>query len=550
MSNMTFAQRQIVGEYRYLIFACFYQTLDFTEWGRPEDEPFYLSVLDAMPFSPRHLETNKGHASWDSENGRYNAEGEFRHIYEDVLPPYCTGFKSFLGYKLDTCRPIEVGQLLDTRFPKVDEIDCDYLTDILSEIQLDIKRGFGYDPGQPKGIDRVLPAGHAIDVNLQGAKRWLEKAYARAKEARDKSLSDLLANRLAKQNRIYDARGKLYKARADQEKRQSATDFKRSHSNTNPVKPATILERNKQAEMAYQAIRGQFKTNDYLRWELFEEAPTGEEVQRNYDELIPPYSLRYPTMLGFVFSCIEPITVPHVLDAHFSKPDRLDCDYINDVLIEIEKIVSANYSFSPKSSDGIDYYNGCENESQMMEATYAGVNTDNKFTELVTKNIERARKWLVRNEESLSTLKHNHDTPAADVSTSVNRVNSSAQATPTATREMPVIEWAGKVADLAELFYRLARAGFIDLAAHRSPEGNLLGVCRHICQVFQVAPAHREGAAKNLYAYLSKFTPEQLTKGEIDEATLSRSTGRKPSNVSTVRMTDTLSGFSPTTDTE
>jgi hypothetical protein len=114
---------------------------------------------------------------------------------------------------------------------------------------------------------------------------------------------------------------------------------------------------------------------------------------------------------------------------------------------------------------------------------------------------------------------------------------------PAVNPSLPSVNWTGSVADLAELFYRLAKAGFIDLAAIRKPEGNLLGLCRHVCQLFEFPPERREKAAKSLNAYLSQFTFEQLDKGKFEGNILSEVIGRKTNSPNTLRIEAALEGF-------
>jgi hypothetical protein len=136
--------------------------------------------------------------------------------------------------------------------------------------------------------------------------------------------------------------------------------------------------------------------------------------------------------------------------------------------------------------------------------------------------------------------------PPPDVST----ITQPTQPNPIPPAILPVLAWNGSVSDLAETLYRLARAGFIDLAAHCPPEGNRLALCRHLCQLFQVPVTARNGAVKNLNACLGKFTAEQLTPGPVDEETLSRAIGRKPNSPKTVQLAATLGNLKPSTEAE
>ena len=88
--------------------------------------------------------------------------------------------------------------------------------------------------------------------------------------------------------------------------------------------------------------------------------------------------------------------------------------------------------------------------------------------------------------------------------------------------ELPVLRWHRSVADLAELFYRLAKGGFIDLSAYRQPNGgNLSALCRQVCYLFQVPPEQSKDAASALKAALNMLLREdEMQPGPVDEQLL------------------------------
>ncbi len=441
---------------------------------------------------------------------RMNPEaGVWRPEYDDVMPTYCDGFKSYLGYYLMTNGPLKVQSFFRARFPRPDEVDCEYLTEVLAEIGIDVEKGFGFDPGQRDGLDAYLPPEPGTTSSIDAARRWLTKAQAKAAH-----LPPI----------VYTPMVDMPPTNQTQPKATRKMD-----------RPNTILGRSELAEKEYQNTRAQFKTRDFLKWWLPIVNQDGTEGEHSYDELIPPYCHRYATALGFTFSCIDTAAVPVVLDKHFRNPDKLDLDYLHDVLAKIEDVIGCNYSFSTSAGDGIDYYNGFENESQMMDADRRGVDTSNKHEWRVKGNVERSRKWMTRVEETLQKVVAPQPQPEP-------------VAPAPATVALPALTWSGSVADLAETLYRLARAGFIDLAAHWPPGGNRTALCRHVCQLFQVPVTARTGVVKSLNAYLGKFTAEQVAPGPLDEAVLSAAIGRKPNSKSTVLLADTLGGLGSDAD--
>lgn len=449
---------------------------------------------------------------------------KFEPYYQDVLPAYCDAFKSYLGYRLSTCKPVEVGLILDNKFIKPDQIDCDYLTDILAEIGIDIEKGYGYDPGKLDGLDSYLSVEPNIHPNLKSAYRWIERTReVIAKAARHNT----------------------------ENTRREPVEMTLPTSPQNLPRPASTFERQKLADTYYYDMRGHFKSKDYTDWREIK-MPDGKAVAINYEDVILPYCRLYPKMLGYVFSCIDSMDVPNVLDKHFRKPDLIDIDYINDVFNDIQGVLDSNYSFSTTAQDGIDYYNGFKNESEMFHLSFENVDTSNKnLVRFVTPNLERAKKWLTRTEELIRlNLTSTKPEPISTTTTNTGSPDKQKSSAAYAPVETNTIAWQGSIADLAEVFYRLARAGMIDLATPRGPEGNMLGVCRQICQLFQVPPKAQDGAVKNLYAYINKFSAEQLAPGPIDEAALPKAIGRKYTNRNTQHLNTTLGNLSPTNEDE
>ncbi|MCR5889448.1 hypothetical protein LRS06_17060 [Hymenobacter sp. J193] len=408
-------------------------------------------------------------------------------------------------------KPVEVASVIERKLDKADEVDCDYLADILAEIKLDALQGLSYDPGQKWGIDRHSAPTSVLEYNLQSADRWLAKRRA------------LLLKSIVLTGQL----GSEYQKRNGE---KNETMNQRSYS---------IRQRMQNAEQAYEEAKARFRSKDYTDWFEDIKLPNGEVRHHSFDDFIKPYCRRYPTMLGYIFSCIDNLEVAPVLDKHFPAFDKIDADYLDDALSEIEGIVGA-YSFSTTSNDGIDYYNGYKNESEMFNASMEGQNTDNRFAPKVISNVARARKWAVTN--PMIPVSSSPITDETNVHSKVVEpvLPALKPERNLANGELTSLEWLGNGADLAELFYRLAKAGFINLSQFRPPNGgNMTSLCKHICQLFQVGqtPEKNDAAAVALQKALAKFATDELEPGEVDEQALWRKPiERRPGNAKSARV--------------
>ena len=520
MSGIILAKRQMFDERLYAAYRYTFRTSDFTQWTI---YPNFFETEQFWPDFQRHifegiyyLEPSQDYRNVikdNSEKPRFNPiAGVYKPEYNDIIPAYCSGFKSYIGYRLSTCKPVEVGEILDNKFPRPDETDCDYLTDILSEVEIEVSQGLGYDPGQCNGIDIYMPAEPVIHANLKTAARWVIKARTHVDEVR------------------------TYTPRAP--RKDTVEQMAPAQTTT---RPNTILGRVEAAQKTYQDtleyFKKQGKSRDFTVWELDITLPDGSQKTLHSDQLIPPYCRQFPTALGYVLTHTEVKYVAEVMDFHFPNPDKLDCDYLTDVLNEIEGILNVGYLFSPKAQDGIDYYCGFKNDSEMFHASLDGIDTSNtRHKEASEPVIERAKKWLT-GAEAMSFAKlppvgpdsrHSEITPPSTPPVASSLLT-----------ELPGLKWEKRVADIGELFYRLAKGGFIDLREYREPNaGNLSALCRHICRLFQVPPDRSKDAAVALKAIMNTLLRgDTMEPGPVDEQLLwKKPLDRRPGNNASARV--------------
>ncbi|WP_125921672.1 hypothetical protein [Hymenobacter lapidarius] len=222
------------------------------------------------------------------------------------------------------------------------------------------------------------------------------------------------------------------------------------------------------------------------------------------------YGPLYTTCLITYFGNCDVYMVRPYLNKQWKHIDIIDLEYLKGVFAEIRlRIVEASTSLLGRKN----YY--CSILDRFVDCD-----------KRVVANCELAELWLEEKRQSMNQTSIQLPSPVRNDPSSLN--------------------WTGSVADLAELLYRMARGGFIDLAAHRGPDGNLSALCRHVCQLFQVPPTASKNAATALSTYLSKFTPEQLSQGHVDEEVLSKANGRKPNNANTIRLANVLNGLDST----
>lgn len=282
------------------------------------------------------------------------------------------------------------------------------------------------------------------------------------------------------------------------------------------MRPQSTSGRQKIAERLYQLLIKAFNTHDFTEWvenlyvyvdfntglhnyydALFEKREitqrTNAALNEDYFDVLPPYSSGFVPYLGYKFCILKPVEVGTLLDTKFPNPDVIDCDYIDDIIAEIQNTVEEGYGFDPVQPDGLDYEFSVER--------------------IFHSNIESGFRWLVRHRTRLSKLP----------------VQSPVEHQPEPlTPQVPIpaisipLQWLGQVADLAELLHRLEKGGTISLKSYFDKGGKGVDLCRGFANVFAF---REEKAVDNLNGYLSHLK-KSVGPGEIDWDVM-RKIGRK-----------------------
>lgn len=281
------------------------------------------------------------------------------------------------------------------------------------------------------------------------------------------------------------------------------------------MRPTTTLGRVEQAQKQYVENSSKLKGYDFTEWKLKTTLPSGEEELLYSDQLIPPYSRRFPMALGYVLNHIEAKYVAEVLDFHFPEPDQLDCDYLTDVFEEIMGIMNVGYLFSPTAQDGIDYYCGFGGESKMFRASMDGIDTSNtREKELLIPVMERAQKWLSRAEETAAIRKSKQPD-----SSKQSESPKSTPAPPQTPLILPPLEWKGTGVELAALFVELDAKGYIQLPGinnfDRTPWEK---ICRAIVGLFTITTQRKDSTGEPWYNFSRNFVSraENEKTGELE----------------------------------
>lgn len=105
-------------------------------------------------------------------------------------------------------------------------------------------------------------------------------------------------------------------------------------------RPKSFAERSEQAETLYNELTAKFRTHKFIDWgvltEWQEEDEDGERV--SFLHAVPAYSWRFDEYLAYFVSGYTPVNIPRLLEMHFSEPDKMDLEYLEDILTELEKI--------------------------------------------------------------------------------------------------------------------------------------------------------------------------------------------------------------------
>ncbi|GAA3992350.1 hypothetical protein [Hymenobacter antarcticus] len=284
-----------------------------------------------------------------------------------------------------------------------------------------------------------------------------------------------------------------------------------------------ISGRQKLAERVYQLLVKAFDTSNFTQW-YFDEKVFTEDIEKDishrlYDyfdsinnkkdfkdrepnedndsncsyfyDSIPPYSSGFASYLGYMLGILKPVEVGAVLDEKFPNPDVLDCDYLDDILAEIQNTIAEGHGYDPGQNGGIEYGFPAER--------------------ITSPNLDSAYRWQVRNRTRLLRIQSYPVTPTVPTSQPVQ-----ANASPV------LLQWLGQVADLAELLHRLEKGGIIDLKRYFENGGKGIDLCRGITNVFAF---REEKVVDNLNGYLSHLK-KSVGPGEIDEGVMIK-IGRK-----------------------
>jgi hypothetical protein len=99
------------------------------------------------------------------------------------------------------------------------------------------------------------------------------------------------------------------------------------------LRPKNFRERRLQADEKYDELYAMFRTHNFLDW------GTLTEVQaKGYLKAVPPYSWRFDEFLAYWMSGGEPAGVPALMEEFFPDPDEIECDYIQNLVDELERI--------------------------------------------------------------------------------------------------------------------------------------------------------------------------------------------------------------------
>jgi len=273
-----------------------------------------------------------------------------------------------------------------------------------------------------------------------------------------------------------------------------------------------LSERRRIADRIYHVFVRAFGTHDFTEWKSYpvEEAPnslynalreyttiievrnsldsrTYRELDTSYLDIMPPYCSRFTPYFGYKLCTYKPVDIGMLLDAKFETPDATDCDYLEDVVAEIQDYVARGIGFDPGHDDGLDYLLPAES--------------------IVTANIDSSLRWIVRTRTRLV------NTPAFTPPT---------QTVSTKPQKAPRIEWYGEVTDLAEILHRLERGGKISLKKYFENGGKGVDLCRRLIDIFYFGDSK---AVDNLNGYLSHLK-KAFGPGEIDEGVMQK-IGRK-----------------------
>lgn len=108
--------------------------------------------------------------------------------------------------------------------------------------------------------------------------------------------------------------------------------------------PATLNERRIQGEKVYNFFYNKFKTHFPGDWS---EPDWGGEYMLSF----PPYSYRFDEFFGYVLTI--GIGVTNALNIFFPNPDKIDLDYLEDILFTLDQMVDAETGYACTKGIGV-----------------------------------------------------------------------------------------------------------------------------------------------------------------------------------------------------
>ncbi|MBF9238388.1 hypothetical protein I2I05_13365 [Hymenobacter sp. BT683] len=242
-------------------------------------------------------------------------------------------------------------------------------------------------------------------------------------------------------------------------------------------RPPTILER-RNLVIANTEIERKKKADSYRPLKELGSSDFPVLKLRKRQELPQPYGGEFPTYLANLLRAWPYNEVEGHLNVLFPDCDNVDCEYLEEVLVEIrlQKIWA-------------------KDRPRYIKTPGSG--------KLFVANAAKVDKWIKKQRLRLTKEEHVRENPI--------------EAT---------IPFKGTVSALAEALYRLERKGHISLLDYRKTEGNMAALCRTLCRVFILHTTSSKNPALALQLALSKIPSERLGIGEPEVAVLN-ALGRK-----------------------
>jgi hypothetical protein len=242
-------------------------------------------------------------------------------------------------------------------------------------------------------------------------------------------------------------------------------------------RPTTIEGRMAAAHAAEPSQRRITLFNDLPRKHLGSTAygnkTTFHSVERNL--LTSVYTDQFEENLGLSLRQWRVVEVAGNLQKCFPTCDALDCEYLEDVLSELQ--LPAHWS---------------------QNRSIAGPG------ERFTQNALRVIRWISQQRARLGVPPV---LPPAKPSTGKGGIEAT-------------LPFLGTVSDLALILYTLERQGKIDLQAYRAQGGNVAALCRTLCRVLPPAASSSGNPAQALQLALGKIPPGSHGPGPIEDKVL------------------------------